>query len=731
MTENVEIMDEEMQIDSKSISVKDVLAGCLQRRVNENDFTIVLAEYLSSVEIEQRTVCRELLEAPYTSFIDPLHIAYIVAAIEKIPIVSLFHILQSARESKQNTELQSHLLKSLTFIVGQWNTKVSSLVAELLSVVTFYINDLVNGAGGVFNEPTSLSSNHYKASLADFVIALQKNDNIVQIYKSSISEDKRTTFLQSVNSLVQFLHGSNQVLADSLSESTARLTDGDKRRLAISAAPITTPVHNPIILWMEMLDKRPYFGSLEFEDRLDFLLKKQNSETVLSELTTSSLSCLFNAVIKQDQGKFALWQIFITNKLPLVFQARFQNIPSSTIERALRHPLLSADETALNLVNTAAGNDIDAMFSTSQVAPYDVRREFLKSLVHLGLIDAGAIDRILGAGLVNNEQIFDDQSLPVEEIVNSLLVDDSYETNLKFIIDEVEKSGLLKQVSSIEVLCLLLSKWCEQKETYKLQFLAQEIFLNTTLMNIILVYKDPYEILLPVITLLDGWVYEDEENFQENYIEFGSLFLLLSSFYYHFSLDVRQFQTNLSNSTCIRYLMSSGTAYPVEQLEQDQSDLLGGWIMALYDTNGISDELMRSCSPIEYVSIVPTIFQQSVSASNRNVLDVETLKGGLEYFLQPFLLPAVVGALHWLTNYIWTLRDFSVSLQIVHFFVLPPSISEQAEPFHRAILRICALPIYNAIQEIIPRLQSTPSVNVDVNDIINALMPHLQFRKGV
>lgn len=74
-------------------------------------------------------------------------------------------------------------------------------------------------------------------------------------------------------------------------------------------------------------------------------------------------------------------------------------------------------------------------------------------------------------------------------------------------------------------------------------------------------------------------------------------------------------------------------------LVQDQQ--LSGWIKALFDTGGIGDDLMSACSPETFYTILPSLINQTTMASKADVIDLETLKNGLECKtqLKPHKLP--------------------------------------------------------------------------------------------
>ncbi|KAK9473833.1 mediator complex, subunit Med5, partial [Dipodascopsis tothii] len=475
------------------------------------------------------------------------------------------------------------------------------------------------------------------------------------------------------------------------------------------------------------MDRRPQVASRRFTHYVRLACEHEAAAVVIADLVTTAFDCLAMALMKQNKPKAALWKTFVVNKLPLVFRDLLPAIAPATYEFALRRPLLSVDDAVLALVNGDDGqNDIDMMFSSLQTTPADIRQSFLHSLAAVGLLDAGAVDRVLGgAGAVElppPEEPFD-----VAAAVAALADDPEPEAALAAFVAALETASCATQALRADAVVQLVQTWAAQRDTFKLRFLCQALALNTAVLDALLLYHEPHEYLEPLARCLDGWNYDDEENFQDSYTDFGLVLLLVLSFVLHFSLDPADLGDLGPDSFCLRFVASSSAALTVESLEQDISDLLGGWIMALYDSNGISDELMRSCSPKDYFLLVPTLFQQSVHACARNVLDLDTLKGGLEYFLQPFLLPSLVGALHWITNHMWVQRDLAVPLQILQAFLLPPALSDEAQAVHRIVLNLCALPVYNCIQDV---LKDQPAAvdAVNVGGMLELLTPHLAFR---
>jgi hypothetical protein len=79
----------------------------------------------------------------------------------------------------------------------------------------------------------------------------------------------------------------------------------------------------------------------------------------------------------------------------------------------------------------------------------------------------------------------------------------------------------------------------------------------------------------------------------------------------------------------------------LDMLSDEDSNAIGIWITALFDGDGISDDLVRyhpfeprltkrMSPPYKWLLISTTLFQQSVMAYRQGVLQLKTLKDGFE-----------------------------------------------------------------------------------------------------
>lgn len=183
------------------------------------------------------------------------------------------------------------------------------------------------------------------------------------------------------------------------------------------------------------------------------------------------------------------------------------------------------------------------------------------------------------------------------------------------------------------------------------------------------------------------------------YDEFASVFLLVLAFVSRF--DLSPSQLGLGKDSFVSKFLSEGhQSIPLEQLTEDQSKNLESWTKGLFDSDRITDEVMSTCRPQQFYLLVPTLFSQTVFACSAEVLPLDTVKNGLEYLLEPFLLPSLVGAIRWMTTYAWeqTHDDFKVVLEILKRVTRAPSESAEGQAMHSTIMAIVSQPLARCLQ---------------------------------
>ncbi|KDN36557.1 hypothetical protein K437DRAFT_276776 [Tilletiaria anomala UBC 951] len=162
-------------------------------------------------------------------------------------------------------------------------------------------------------------------------------------------------------------------------------------------------------------------------------------------------------------------------------------------------------------------------------------------------------------------------------------------------------------------------------------------------LDIIVSHTSPQELFRPVCQWLnaDGLLNPAEES-----TSVGTLILFAQ-------LLIKRYQVclpELSDDQLSSVIRSDSWAYQLHELSKEHRALVDRWITALFDSDGISDELLRESPPRTLLLLAPTLFAQSIATCRSGLIDLELLRNGLTYFLEDPLSYTLPGALLWLLD---------------------------------------------------------------------------------
>lgn len=166
-----------------------------------------------------------------------------------------------------------------------------------------------------------------------------------------------------------------------------------------------------------------------------------------------------------------------------------------------------------------------------------------------------------------------------------------------------------------------------------LKLLCGQLAKKPLSLDVILLFDKPVSFLHPLCELLDNWQYdEDQGEYQPVYEEFGSILLLVLAFQTRYSLSLADLGIRTPDTFIAKLLNTGHMSRPIEELTEQESDHLGGWIQGLFDneSGGLGDELMSSCPPQDFYLLVSTLFHQTILAISTDRLSEESLKSGIE-----------------------------------------------------------------------------------------------------
>ncbi|KAJ0420789.1 mediator complex, subunit Med5 [Aspergillus carlsbadensis] len=451
---------------------------------------------------------------------------------------------------------------------------------------------------------------------------------------------------------------------------------------------------------------------------LNYLLNRYagHYEILIQEIITAAFDVLSNAMYRNESSRtMLLFRSFLVNKLPTFFAAMLSvSMVSLPMEVCIGHALSRLDPNTF-----PSFSQMFSMQGNSSLS--DVRQEFLFSCASHKLIPESSIERLLGENPM--------QTLPVggplvkDDLIGQISANHERAEQLISDIESTEGNA----AAIVGAITEVMHNLCSQKETMTLKNICNSLSRRPQSLDVMLLFRSPKQILQPLCALLDSWHWdEDQGESQPVYDEFGSILLLILTFKYRY--DLRPFDLGItsSNSFILKLIERGSSSLKLEELSEKQNKNIGEWIAALFIAEGISEETMSGCSPQEFYMLVSTLFRQSLGACEAGKLEFDTLKGGFEYLLEPFLLPSLVVALTWLSNHIWeSEQDPTIPLKTLQSLVSPSSISGEAREIHLTVLNITA----RALEEQLKDVRARHPNRTDIKPILDALEPCLSFKR--
>lgn len=441
-----------------------------------------------------------------------------------------------------------------------------------------------------------------------------------------------------------------------------------------------------------------------------------NAQTAAVDLLIASFDVLTNALLRHEsQENVRFLRSFICNKVPLLLHSLLGFNGPGAVENCIQMSFSVITMDPLTPLSTGANVVRDVLKKA--------KLEFLFACTLHSLVPERAI-----AGLVN------EQSVTVPKMTkytkDGLMAQTSNNTGrLDALIQELDSmNGNAGAISG----CILdtVNNLCANRDTTELKNVCTSLTKKFPNLDIIMLFTQPANLLLPLCNVLNEWVHDqDSSEFQPPYEEFACILLFLLAAIHRYDLQAADLGLAQNNSFIVKMLQRAPQSSQISDLTDEQSKQLAKWIEGLYatdeqgETTGIGDEVMSQCPPQAFYLLVPVLFDQSVLACKSNALSINTILGGLEFLLEPFLLPSLVGGISWLVKHSWEdHNDADMLLQILEKLLKPSGSSQEMQAMHKCILAIVATPLESSLQELIRR---KPEKKVQANSLIELLKPYL------
>ncbi|KAH3687528.1 hypothetical protein WICPIJ_001490 [Wickerhamomyces pijperi] len=532
-------------------------------------------------------------------------------------------------------------------------------------------------------------------------------------------------------------------------------------------------------------------SAADFIQSFEQFVKIKTSQNVLNDLISASFESYIIALNYCDNDSSANlivtnWKLFLLKRLPLLIEhlnlknletsiSQAFNLIDSKILQAVkeatithRHHLNQSNESG---ISNSSSNNFDDMFDSFPSTVIDLRHDLLRSLIALNLLPQSSFKTILKQDaspdtrpLPTNDNVLDSEGdvIDMQETLKRCLLD----VNVEFV--SLQESGLLaflnlapvmycsKQVQFCKLIYDTIISLIEEEDVLHLYRLSLALVSVPETLHVLAFHLSPMKLLKTLFKVIDSWPQrnlqqmnnsnsgnnnidediEDDSNIQETYTAFSCIFLLIVYLVKLFNISIDQLislrepsQTK-TESFILNHLTLLGKSIKFDTLTEPQAKSLNDWTTALFETGeGISDDLIRQTSIQQCYNTLPMIFQQVFIKYKQNLLDFEPLKEGLDYFLQPFLLPTVISILVWCENSLWKFQDVEIISTLLKILMINPSASSDSNGesyyIHKAVMKIYGLNIWKVLKNIDNSIVS-PAVGGGGFDVDQSLLTSLE-----
>ncbi|CDR45899.1 RHTO0S11e06128g1_1 [Rhodotorula toruloides] len=252
----------------------------------------------------------------------------------------------------------------------------------------------------------------------------------------------------------------------------------------------------------------------------------------------------------------------------------------------------------------------------------------------------------IGASLARDVDVSELQPTMIEDYHHRLAtgsIDD-----FKQVLDDAVHSYAAQHAIASAITSLFAAK-AQSADLAGLADLCDTLAENKDAMSVVFLHVEPRELLRPVRQVLDSFDTTQENSDDVNPIErYGSLVLFVQLVVSRFKLlDNLAYHLDSSSSFIATWLPCASAVYATSTMMDDERNAVSGWIGALFG-EGISDDLMHATNPRTLLRVAPTILKQSLKARQAGIVDMDSLRDALSYFLQELLRFTLPGVLKWL-----------------------------------------------------------------------------------
>ncbi|KAK8175814.1 mediator complex, subunit Med5 [Phyllosticta citrichinensis] len=620
--------------------------------------------------------------------------SYVSPELEELVFARLSRTYMINERPKKVSEAQ----KTLALLTKWMSTMSSTQAAESV------INSIAEGTQG--HRTTTIMS------LGLLVIAVLEHPKIAGVLEKACPKWVSKALSESITAFMPHLSQSSLQLADrlgmlqkqySLSDHAANAVDDGSAHngLDVAVLQLETVMDLPVIntragLYVfvnSLLSARPLTDDHMILNYLQARYKGDIQSLAIDLITASFdvLAANSNSAYRSETNETLFnFRSFLVNKVPTLLTVLAGSMfPPLTPELCITQALNHIDRNAFPSFSQAFGDGVSVNSAFS-----DVRQDFLFACALHQLIPEASIERLLGETPMNGVSEKHVKENLVAQCSNNFERVEEY-------LNEME--GMDGNAGTIvAAMTEVMRNLCMARDTVSLKTICNALSRKPRSLDVMLQYTSPASILQPLCQLLDSWKHEEEQSeYQPVYDEFGAVLLLIQAFVLRH--DLKSVDLGVEDGSFIAQLIERGHVSLVkEELSEEQKKYLDGWVRGLYGSDGISDDLLKSCRPQDFYLLVPTIFSGTIYACSVDAVSIDDVKSGLEFLLETFLLPSLVGAFTWMTSHALeqTPKEIDFTIQILSRLIRPNSISGDAQAIHSSIVSMVARRLEHCLRKL-------------------------------
>ncbi|KAJ4357903.1 mediator complex subunit [Didymosphaeria variabile] len=607
------------------------------------------------------------------------------------------------------------------------------------AMVTSHTNDsMLQAMTGIQQQPQQQSIN-VREGLGMLVVGLIENGKILQLLNRGELKDVRKGFAQALTTFIPFLAQTSIQISNRLEIYQKEHDFNDKSSvgpngetnensgLEVAALQLEAVIDLPqintraglYIFLNSLLVARPLTDDITINNYLHSFYK-MDAQSMATDLVTASFDILANAMYRSESTQTMTGlKSFLVNKIPVLLTQLTAPLYAMNPQICITQALSRIDPNAFPAFSQ--GFD-DMLGNNSSLA--DVRQDFLNACALHNLIPANTVERLLGEAPM--------QGPPATRYIKQDLLKQCKDNGDKVVTYIEELENLDGNAGAIvAALADFVAHLCETQMSMYLKTLCNALSKKTTALDVILQFTSPASILQPLCQFLDEWHYETDQEYQPVYDEFSAILVLVLAFVYRYELTHDDLGIG-HDSFVAQFLERGHRSIAPNELTEEQGKHLGGWLRGLFDADkeGLSNDVFASCRPQEFYLIVPTLFNQTVMACSADVLSLDSVKGGLEYLHETFLLPSLVGGLTWMASHALTQthQEHDALVQIFHKLIRSAPTSGDAQAMHSTILSIVSARLERCFRTL---KQRYPGYSTDIDQLLQAIKPNLHYTRSI